>query len=474
MGAEVELATAANGAVTNADVLRGLAVSIASEPRIVKLAEGVHSVVGLAAFNVAVIEGETGLIVYDTGDGMEDGRRVLDMVRTISRKPIAAVMYSHSHYSHGAKAIIGEQRDIAIVGHPKVNRIVEAGAGSAIPGVFAELGPLYMARAAEQLANFLPDDGPDAAVGPKITFKESGFVSVNRTVADGEEFVLDGIRMQAFTEFWSDEDACLTVLLPDHGVVLNNLYWPFMPNLYPLRGDAFRDPRIWRDGIKLIRDLRPKALHNVNGVPLIGQDAVHDALNDYMDGITFVFDQTLRGMLKGLDPDELRSFVRLPKHLEDLPQLAQLYGEVDFYPPRIYGEAVGWFDRDAADIFPPSATLEAERIVDGFGGREAVIRAVEVALDKGEHAWAARQQRDDRKRQGEASAERAVAGAGGHRAGPRGEARTGRRARTVERAVGELIDSPHGFLLLPPDLPGAADQARPEPRSRPEAASDET
>ena len=390
MGGEVSLVTAPNGAITNTDVLDNLAALLAPEPTTVELAPGVYSIVGLAAFNCAVIEGETGLIVYDTGDGVEDGEMVLEYVRTISDKPIVGLIYSHSHYTFGARAIVGDADGLPVVGHPNVNRNVAAAAGGAIAGVFSELAPLYQARAAEQLANFLPDDGADAAVSPKIVFKENGFVPVNREVTDGEEFELDGVRMQAFTEYWSDEDACLTLYLPDHGVVLNNLFWPFMPNLYPLRGDAFRDPRIWRDGIKQIRDLQPRALHNVHGLPTLGADTVAEALNNYMDGMTFIFDQTLRGMLKGLGPDELRTFVQLPDHLREFPQLAEIYGEVPLYPPRIYVEAMGWFDRDAANIFPPPPEFEAERIVEGFGGRDAVIAAVKRAIEDEEFAWAAR------------------------------------------------------------------------------------
>lgn len=390
MGGDVTLTEAPNGAVTNTEVLQLMAVLMAPQPEAIKLANGIYSIAGLAAFNIGVIEGDTGLIVYDTGDSMEDGQKVLDFIRTISDKPIVGLIYSHSHYVHGARAILGNAQEVPVVGHPHVNRNVAAAAGGGIAGVFAELAPLYGARTAEQMSNFLPDTGPDANLLPKIIFKDSGFVPVTKEVSNGEEFVIDGVRMQAFTEYWSDEDACLTLFLPDHRIVFNNLFWPFMPNLYPLRGDVFRDPRIWRNGIKFIRDLQPNALHNVHGLPMIGAHQINEALNNYMDGITFIFDQTLRGMLKGLDPDELREFVQLPAHLRDFPQLAQVYGEVPLYPPRIYYEAMGWFNRDAANIFPPSPQFEAERIVAGFGGREAVIAAVKEALENQEFAWAAR------------------------------------------------------------------------------------
>jgi hypothetical protein len=60
----------------------------------------------------------------------------------------------------------------------------------------------------------------------------------------------------------------------------------------------------------------------VHGLPTLGADTIAEALNESMDGITFVVDQTLRGMLKGLGLDELRRFAQLPDHLREFPQLA--------------------------------------------------------------------------------------------------------------------------------------------------------
>ena len=63
MGRDVSLATAPNGAITNTEVLQNLAALMAPEPKAIKLVDGVHSIVGLAGFNVGVIEGDNGLII---------------------------------------------------------------------------------------------------------------------------------------------------------------------------------------------------------------------------------------------------------------------------------------------------------------------------------------------------------------------------------------------------------------------------
>jgi len=50
--------------------------------------------------NSTVIEGDDGLIVYDTGVNAEAGRHIADEIRKISDKPIKAVFYSHHHGDH--------------------------------------------------------------------------------------------------------------------------------------------------------------------------------------------------------------------------------------------------------------------------------------------------------------------------------------------------------------------------------------
>jgi hypothetical protein len=64
-------------------------------------------------------------------------------------------------------------------------------------GVLDELAPLYQTRTDEQLAIYLPDSDPDAPLIPKLDMRRGGFIEVNRSVEDGEEFEIDAVRMQA-------------------------------------------------------------------------------------------------------------------------------------------------------------------------------------------------------------------------------------------------------------------------------------
>ena len=113
-----------------------------------------------------------------------------------------------------------------IIGHPTVNETVEStlkggGAPSAIP----EVGLLMTSRTLIQFNNFMPTEGPDAAIQGKLELgKPIAFLPANKTVQDEEVLDVLGIKMQFFTKYTSD-DYNLTVYVPEKGLVVNNFYY---------------------------------------------------------------------------------------------------------------------------------------------------------------------------------------------------------------------------------------------------------
>ena len=390
MGGEVELATAPNGAITNKLVLEtGPKISY-MEPTTEKVAEGVWVIGGYSLANTTVIEGEDGLIVYDTGDTKEEAEHIREAIKKISDKPIKVIIYSHSHYAMGGGALIDNPENVLVIGHPKLNETVQSslqsgGSPSAIP----EVGPLMTSRVLIQFNNFMPTEGPDAALVGKLELgKPIAFLPANKTVEDGEVIDVLGIKMQFFTKYTSD-DHNLTVYVPEKGLVMNNFFWPGTPNIYTLRGGVYRDPLIWRDGLKVIRDLQPEVLTSTHTRAIVGKDEVMKRLTGYMDQLTLTYDQTLRGILAGMGPGELRHAIYIPKHMQEIPENAQTYGETIHFPEAIYQYVIGWFDGDVTRLFKIAPKDEAERIVELMGGKDKVVAAAHKALDNKEYAWGA-------------------------------------------------------------------------------------
>ncbi len=390
MGGPVELATAPNGAIVNAEVLAVSPRIMYLEPTTDKVADGVWCIGGYSIANTTVIEAEEGLIVYDTGDTREEAEHIREAIEKISDKPVKVIIYSHSHYALGGGALVDNPEDVLVIGHPKLNETVEnslQGGGS--PSAIPEVGPIMTSRVLVQFNNFMPTEGPDAALVGKLELgKPIAFLPANKTVKDEEVLDVLGIKMQFFTEYTSD-DYNLTVWVPEKGVVMNNFFWPGTPNIYTLRGGVYRDPLIWRDGLKVIRDLQPEILLSTHTRAITGKEEVMKRLTGYMDQISLTYDQTLRGILGGLTLGDLRNVVYIPPHLKEIPENAQTYGETVHFPEAIYQYVIGWFDGDVTKLFKVAPKDEAERLVSLMGGRDKVLEAARTALEAKEYAWGA-------------------------------------------------------------------------------------
>lgn len=390
MGGDVNLTEAPNGAIIREEALTTAARILYLEPTTEKLAEGVWCIGGYSLANTTVIEGDDGLIVYDAGDTKEEALHIREAIEKISDKPVKVIIYSHSHYAMGAGALVDNPDDVLVIGHPRLNETVEnnlKGGGS--PSAIPEVGPLMTSRVLIQFNNFMPTEGPDASITGKLELgKPVAFLPATRIVEDGETLEVLGIKMQFFTRYLSD-DYNLTVYVPEKKLVMNNFFWPGTPNIYSLRGGVYRDPLIWRNGLKVIRDLQPEILSNTHTRAILGKDEVMNRLTGYMDQLTLTYDQTLRGILAGMGPDDLRHAIYIPEYMREIPENAQSYGETVHFPEAIYQYVIGWFDRDVTKLFKIAPREEAVRIIELMGGKEKVIKAASDALVGKEYAWGA-------------------------------------------------------------------------------------
>ena len=391
-GQHIEMMQGPRGAQVASSTLKAIGATFAMAPKMIEVAPKIWNLVGIGISSRMMIEAPEGLVIFDTGDDLEDGEKALAEFRKVSDKPIKAIIYSHNHYAHGTQAFLREAPDAIIIGHHDVNKfLTEIATGFASGGEFPEAMPALTARYEKQFALHLPQSGPDTGLGAIIPpGKAKGTALATHLVHEGEEMVVAGLRMKFFTKYFSDSEDSLTVWIPEMDAVYNNFLWPSLFNFYTLRGDVFRDPTSWRNGLRVIRDIGPKYLVNTHALPVVGKDEVKKSLELYMDSISYMIDQTLRGINKGLSPDALKDFVRLPSVLANFPNNAEIYSEFFFFPLHLYHHIFGWFDGDAASVHRLPLADEAARIVKGFGGADQVFEQYQQAMAVGDLVWASR------------------------------------------------------------------------------------
>ena len=373
---------APNGARVNKDYIKWVqhpdygAGPVVHNPR-----EGVWSISGYSVSNYTFVEGDTGLIVFDTGNNIGMGRVALKIIREHTDKPVSAIIYSHHHYTGGAGVFARASKpgEVPVYGHPDVDRNLVSSA--------AALGPMQARRTAIQFGVYLPDTGPDAVFGPPqpvFTDPElsaTAHLPVTHPVADGEQTVIDGQRA-VFYHAVSDTRDSVAVHFPDLDLALHNTaVAPLAFSLYTLRGDFYRDPSDMIASIDKLREIDAEVVIGASGGPLVGKEAER-ILTLHRDAYAFIYNQSIRGINKGMTADQLAETVRLPAHLTEDPWIFPAYVDWEYNVRGQYRGIIGWFGEDTADLHPPTPAEMGSVIVEMAGGADKVIERARRAFDE--------------------------------------------------------------------------------------------
>lgn len=352
--------------------------------------QGVWCFVGNGLSNQSFIDAPDGIIAIDTGESIEEMNDAIVELRKVTARPIAAVMYTHFHYVDGTKAVVAENKgkQVPIWGHEKIaeNRRRTA----------SEIAPTYGRGLVEQFAMQLPEDGPDGRVNvglgnfyrnPKHAPFTPGFIEPTHTFGSRASINVAGLDIEV-THAPSDADDSVTYWIPSLGVAVNNLVWPVLFNVFAIRGEEYRDPQILLKGIDHLLSLRPEHLVGAHGPHISGAAEIANRVTKYRDSIQFMWDQTVRATNAGMTSTEIAEAVDLPEIFDGDYLTSELYGVVEHHVRQIRTGLFGFFDGDEANLFPTPPRERAARLIKGFGGRDAVRKQVEDALQHDDARWA--------------------------------------------------------------------------------------
>jgi len=359
------------------------------ERRLHAVRPGVWTLVGNGLSNQTFIDAPDGIIAIDTGESDEEMASALAELRTVTDRPLAAVVYTHFHYVAGTRAAFAEAgRELPVFGHEKIpfNRSRTA----------SEIGPTYARGLVHQFGIALPPDGPDGLVnvGLGLHYRNpdhrpftNGHVPPTVGWRGGESTTVAGLAVEV-THAPSDADDSVTLWFPAIGTCVHNIVWPVLFNVYAIRGEEYRDPLGLIRGIDHVLSLGAEHLVATHGPPISGADEIRRRVTADRDSIQFLWDQTVRGMNKGMTSDEIAAGVRLPDVFDEDHLTSELYGVAEHHVRQIHSGLVGWFGGDPGRLFPLEPRERATRLVAGFGGAETVARIVDEAAASGDLRWA--------------------------------------------------------------------------------------
>lgn len=355
------------------------------EQQVVKVADNVFTAVGFHGANTSMIVGDDGVIIVDTLMGPASAANALKALRKHSDKPVKAIIYTHSHGDHigGATAFVSAER-------PDI--YAAEGFGSA-EGATSAVERAKKMRGARQFGRSLSaDEIINRGVAPAGTIdfdRGKGFLPPTIFVPKGGlKTTIAGVQVELYPAPGETDDA-IFIWLPSQKVLFagDNFYRSF-PNLYAIRGTAYRDVLDWSNSVAKMAERKPLAVVPGHTVPIQGQDAATAALSDYSEAIRSVYDQTVAGINAGKSPDQLAHEVKLPDHLKSKPYLIEFYGAVPHAVRSIYSGLLGWYDGNPTTLSPMEPKVHARKMAKLAGGTQKLTQQMNAALKENDFQWA--------------------------------------------------------------------------------------
>jgi alkyl sulfatase BDS1-like metallo-beta-lactamase superfamily hydrolase len=361
-----------------------------------KVVDRLYQVRSADLSNLTIVEGDTGLIVFDPLISVETARAAMDLYfEHRPRRPVVAVVHSHSHVDHygGVRGVVSE--DDVREGRTMIVAPVGFLQAAVAENVFA--GNTMSRRASYMYGNMLPPD-PKGQVGAGLGVTTSnGTVTLipptHEITETGQRMQIDGLdfefQLAPDTEAPAEMHWYIDQL---RAVCAAENCCHTLHNTYTLRGAPIRDPQAWSKYLNELIDRwgdRTDVMYGMHHWPVWGNDRVVEMLEKARDGYRYINDQTLRLANHGYTPVEIAEQVEFPPELADHWAMRPYYGSVNHNVKATYSKYLGWFDGNPANLHTHPPEYAAKRYVEMMGGTDAVVEKARSAFDEGDYRWVA-------------------------------------------------------------------------------------
>jgi alkyl sulfatase BDS1-like metallo-beta-lactamase superfamily hydrolase len=360
------------------------------------VADGIYQIRGFDISNMTLLEGERGVIVIDPLISTETARSGLELYYAHrGRRPVTAVIYTHSHTDHygGVRGVVDEI-DVRVGRVPVLapdRFMIEVVSESVIAGT-----PMVR-RAQFQFGATLPK-GPrgqvDAGLGKVTSRGTVTLIPPTVTIAHPfETHRIDGVEIVFQLAPETEAPAEMHMFYPERRALnlaenaTHNLH-----NTYPIRGAQVRDANGWAKYLDAALDRfggNADVVFAQHHWPVWGGERVRDFLAKQRDLYKFLHDQTARLMNHGLRSADIAERLALPPELARSWHARGYYGTLSHNAKAVYQRYLGWYDANPANLQPLPPVERARKYVEYMGGAEAARRRARDDFGRGEYRFVA-------------------------------------------------------------------------------------
>ncbi len=368
-----------------------------NEAGLFKVTDRIYQVRGADLSNMNIIEGDTGIIVMDPLIVAETAHAALALYYVHRpRKPVVAVIYTHSHVDHfgGAKGIVSEADAKA----GKVAVIAPAGFMEEAISENVLAGNAMSRRAQYMYGAGLPRSATgqvDAGLGKGTSRGTVTLLAptdlIGKTIDTRR---IDGIDIEFQLTPGTEAPAEMNLYFPQmRTLCIAENAARTQHNILTIRGAQVRDAKAWSYyiGQALARyGERSDILIAQHHWPTWGQARINEFLSDQRDMYAYLNDQTLRLMNHGLTPMDIADTLRkLPEPLASKWYARDYYGSISHNVRAVYQRYLGFYDGNPAHLDPLPPVQTATKTIEWMGGSDAVLAKAREAYARGEYRWVA-------------------------------------------------------------------------------------
>lgn len=361
-----------------------------------KVAEGIYQVRAADLSNITFIEGPDGVVVIDPLISEETARYTLDLYyEHRPKKPVVAVIYSHSHVDHfgGVRGVVSEDD----VKSGKVTIVAPDGFLDAAISENVMAGNAMSRRASYMYGTLLPQcptGQVGAGLGPTTSLGTVTLIAPTDVIKqNGETRTIAGLDF----EFWMAPDSeapsemffyipAMKALCTAEDAVHT------LHNTYSLRGAKLRNPLAWskylNQAIYNWGD-RVEVLFAPHHWSIIGNKRIIAHLKNQRDLYRYINDQPLRLANHGFRMTEIAEMLDVPKSLQQVWSARGFYGSVNHDMKSTYVMYLGWFNGNPATLHQYPERDAAAKYVAFMGGADAVLEKARKSYDAGDYRWVA-------------------------------------------------------------------------------------
>lgn len=361
-----------------------------------KVTDNIYQVRGYDLSNITFVKGKTGWIVFDPLISPETAKAALDLVnKEIGKRPVVAVIYSHSHLDHygGATGIISA----ADVKSGKIEVLA--------PEHFTEhsvsenviAGNAMGRRAIYMYGAMLPRNakgGVNGGLGQTTSTGLGGLIIPSKEIKKtGEEVTIDGIKMVFQMTPGTEAPAEMNTWFPQWKALwMAENTTNTMHNILTLRGAQVRDALKWSSFLnETIEKWGGDAVVKFQSHhwPLWGNKEINSYFKKQRDIYKFTHDQSVRLMNQGYNGEEISEMIKLPEELENNWATRGYYGTLRHNSRAVYQRYMGWYNGNPSDLNNLPQEPVAKKYIEYMGGIKKVISKAKKSFAKGEYRWVA-------------------------------------------------------------------------------------